>query len=55
MSGKGAKGFIMGKSDKDKDREKKRPTTRSSRAGLQVRFRMRFKKARLVVMLSMYE
>lgn len=37
MSGKGAKGLIMGKpSSKDKDKDKKKPTTRSSRAGLQV-------------------
>ena len=43
MSGKGAKGLIMGKSpaaskdkDKDKDKDKKKPVSRSSRAGLQV-------------------
>lgn len=37
MSGKGAKGLIMGKSSgNDKDKDKKKPTTRSSRAGLQV-------------------
>ncbi|KAJ4870535.1 putative histone H2A variant 3 [Raphanus sativus] len=36
MSGKGAKGPIMGKSSgNDKDKDKKKPTTRSSRAGLQ--------------------
>ncbi|KAF2586937.1 hypothetical protein F2Q70_00037273 [Brassica cretica] len=37
MSGKGAKGLIMGKSSgNDKDKDKKKPTTRSSRAGLQL-------------------
>ena len=37
MSGKGAKGLIMGKTlSKDKDKDKKKPVTRSSRAGLQV-------------------
>lgn len=37
MSGKGAKGLLMGKpSGNDKDKDKKKPTTRSSRAGLQV-------------------
>ncbi|XP_010519385.1 PREDICTED: probable histone H2A variant 3 [Tarenaya hassleriana] len=38
MSGKGAKGLIMGKSpagSKDKDKDKKKPISRSSRAGLQ--------------------
>ncbi|VFR01867.1 unnamed protein product [Cuscuta campestris] len=39
MSGKGAKGLIMGKTSasaaKDKDKDKKKPTSRSSRAGLQ--------------------
>ncbi|CAN1125982.1 Probable histone H2A variant 3 [Linum perenne] len=44
MSGKGAKGLIMGKGtassaaatkDKDKEKDKKKPTSRSSRAGLQ--------------------
>ncbi|KAD4180308.1 hypothetical protein E3N88_28899 [Mikania micrantha] len=38
MSGKGAKGLIMGKNaaiNKDKDKDKKKPTSRSSRAGLQ--------------------
>ncbi|XP_057485084.1 probable histone H2A variant 3 [Actinidia eriantha] len=41
MSGKGAKGLIMGKTpsakdkDKDKDKDKKKPISRSSRAGLQ--------------------
>ncbi|AAF30323.1 unnamed protein product [Arabis nemorensis] len=36
MSGKGAKGLIMGKpSGSDKDKDKKKPITRSSRAGLQ--------------------
>lgn len=34
MSGKGAKGLITGKLNKDKD--KKKPVSRSSRAGLQV-------------------
>ena len=40
MSGKGAKGLIMGKTaaNKDKEKEKKKPTSRSSRAGLQVCF-----------------
>lgn len=41
MSGKGAKGLIMGKSpaiNKDKDKDKKKPISRSSRAGLQVQF-----------------
>lgn len=37
MSGKGAKGLIMGKPNGNvKDKDKKKPTTRSSRAGLQV-------------------
>lgn len=37
MSGKGAKGLITaGKSAKDKDKDKKKPISRSSRAGLQV-------------------
>ena len=37
MSGKGAKGLITaGKSTKDKDKDKKKPVSRSSRAGLQV-------------------
>lgn len=35
MSGKGAKGLIMGKSA-SKDKDKKKPVSRSSRAGLQV-------------------
>ncbi|KAA8523057.1 hypothetical protein F0562_009480 [Nyssa sinensis] len=38
MSGKGAKGLIMGKTsalNKDKDKDKKKPISRSSRAGLQ--------------------
>ncbi|TQD90322.1 hypothetical protein C1H46_024150 [Malus baccata] len=39
MSGKGAKGLIMGKGpaaiNKDKDKDKKKPISRSSRAGLQ--------------------
>lgn len=35
MSGKGAKGLIMGKSN-NKDKDKKKPVSRSSRAGLQV-------------------
>ncbi|XVE89002.1 hypothetical protein DITRI_Ditri19aG0115400 [Diplodiscus trichospermus] len=36
MSGKGAKGLITaGKSTKDKDKDKKKPISRSSRAGLQ--------------------
>lgn len=40
MSGKGAKGLIMGKTaaKNDKEKEKKKPTSRSSRAGLQVSF-----------------
>lgn len=37
MSGKGAKGLIMGKgASNNKDKDKKKPTSRSSRAGLQV-------------------
>lgn len=39
MSGKGAKGLITGKnsaSAANKDKDKKKPTSRSSRAGLQV-------------------
>lgn len=37
MSGKGAKGLIMGKtSGANKDKDKKKPISRSSRAGLQV-------------------
>ena len=38
MSGKGAKGLLTGKTpaSKDKDKDKKKPITRSSRAGLQV-------------------
>nr|DAD27063.1 TPA_asm: hypothetical protein HUJ06_028531 [Nelumbo nucifera] len=38
MSGKGAKGFITGKSSalgENKDKDKKKPVSRSSRAGLQ--------------------
>ncbi|GAB2282316.1 hypothetical protein Dimus_016864 [Dionaea muscipula] len=40
MAGKGGKGLLAGKTtaagaNKDKDKEKKRPVTRSSRAGLQ--------------------
>ncbi|PON57930.1 Histone H2A [Parasponia andersonii] len=37
MSGKGAKGLITGKTpaNKDKDKDKKKPVSRSSRAGLQ--------------------
>lgn len=35
MSGKGAKGLLMGKSN-NKDKDKKKPVSRSSRAGLQV-------------------
>ncbi|KAF7838640.1 putative histone H2A variant 3 [Senna tora] len=40
MSGKGAKGLIMGKtpSAANKDKDKKKPISRSSRAGLQVSF-----------------
>ncbi|KAH9761975.1 putative histone H2A variant 3 [Citrus sinensis] len=38
MSGKGAKGLIMGKaSASNKDKDKKKPISRSSRAGLQSR------------------
>jgi hypothetical protein len=41
MSGKGAKGLIMGKpSGSDKDKDKKKPITRSSRAGLQVDYNL---------------
>jgi len=37
MSGKGAKGLITGKtSAANKDKDKKKPISRSSRAGLQV-------------------
>ncbi|THG20046.1 hypothetical protein TEA_018587 [Camellia sinensis var. sinensis] len=36
MSGKGAKGLIMGKTPTNKDKDKKKPISRSSRAGLQV-------------------
>lgn len=38
MSGKGAKGLLTGKTNvlSNKDKDKKKPTTRSSRAGLQV-------------------
>lgn len=38
MSGKGAKGLLTGKTpaSKDKDKDKKKPISRSSRAGLQV-------------------
>ena len=37
MSGKGAKGLITGKSSgMNKDKDKKAPVSRSSRAGLQV-------------------
>jgi len=39
MAGKGGKGLLAGKTtaaSKDKDKEKKRPVSRSSRAGLQV-------------------
>lgn len=37
MSGKGAKGLIMGKaSASNKEKDKKKPISRSSRAGLQV-------------------
>ncbi|KAF8393275.1 hypothetical protein HHK36_021516 [Tetracentron sinense] len=35
MSGKGAKGLTMGKSPANKDKDKKKPVSRSSRAGLQ--------------------
>ncbi|KAJ9167776.1 hypothetical protein P3X46_019372 [Hevea brasiliensis] len=35
MSGKGAKGLITGKTPAPKDKDKKKPTSRSSRAGLQ--------------------
>lgn len=40
MSGKGAKGLLTGKTpaSKDKDKDKKKPISRSSRAGLQVSF-----------------
>ena len=39
MSGKGAKGLLMGKSSAmNKDKDKKKPVSRSSRAGLQVNF-----------------
>uniref|UniRef100_F6HX80 Uncharacterized protein n=1 Tax=Vitis vinifera TaxID=29760 RepID=F6HX80_VITVI len=41
MSGKGAKGLIMGKSSTlngNKDKDKKKPISRSSRAGLQPSF-----------------
>ncbi|MQM04123.1 hypothetical protein Taro_036916 [Colocasia esculenta] len=36
MSGKGAKGLLTGKSPASKDKDKKKPISRSSRAGLQV-------------------
>ena len=42
MSGKGAKGLITGKSSANKDKDKKAPTSRSSRAGLQVIFLVNF-------------
>lgn len=39
MSGKGAKGLITGKTPaQSKDKDKKKPISRSSRAGLQVPF-----------------
>lgn len=42
QSGKGAKGLLMGKAAAvpvvDDKKDKKKPTSRSSRAGLQVRF-----------------
>lgn len=41
MSGKGAKGLIMGKASAgNKDKDKKKPISRSSRAGLQVLFQI---------------
>lgn len=44
MSGKGAKGLIMGKSaSNNKDKDKKKPVSRSSRAGLQVFLSIHFK------------
>jgi len=36
QSGKGAKGFLIGKSAKVDKKDKKQPISRSSRAGLQV-------------------
>lgn len=39
MAGKGGKGLLAGKTpvaSKDKDKDKKKPVSRSSRAGLQV-------------------
>lgn len=46
MSGKGAKGLIMGKTstanNANKDKDKKKPISRSSRAGLQVFFFLAF-------------
>jgi len=39
MAGKGGKGLVAGKTtaaNKDKDKDKKRPVSRSSRAGIQV-------------------
>jgi len=39
MGGKGGKGLVAGKTtaaNKDKDKDKKRPVSRSSRAGIQV-------------------
>jgi hypothetical protein len=43
MSGKGAKGLITAAktSAANKDKDKKKPTSRSSRAGLQVLFSLR--------------
>lgn len=39
MAGKGGKGLLAGKTTAgNKEKEKKRPTSRSSRAGLQVNF-----------------
>lgn len=41
MAGKGGKGLLAAKttaSSKDKDKDKKRPISRSSRAGIQVNF-----------------
>lgn len=41
MAGKGGKGLLAAKTpaaNKDKDKDKKKPISRSSRAGIQVRF-----------------
>lgn len=51
MAGKGGKGLLAAKTpaaNKDKDKDKKKPISRSSRAGIQVLFWIRTRQMELI-------